>query len=283
MPKATVTKSVQQLEQHLRTRLLSRTTRRLAVTADGAAYYERALRLLADLEELDSSVAVSNVRPKGRLRIDLSTPLAQLVLIPALPAFFARYPEIQLEMGLSDRRTDLIAENVDCVIRGGDVTDQSLIARRIADMHMVTCAAPSYLKANGVPGEPGDLEGDHHVVSYFNASTGRPRPMTFARDDARIEIVGRYRIAVNEMSTYVTAALAGHGVVQVPLFLGRPHIEAGALDPILLEWSVPSVPLYVVYPPNRHLSNRLRVFVDWAAGLFASPRFTPLGGIITER
>ena len=142
MPKATLTKLVQTLESHLRTRLLNRTTRRVTVTPDGAAYYERVVRLLADLDEIDGSMALSQASPKGRLRIDISGPLANLLLIPALWDFHARYPDIQIDIGVTDRPVDLVAENVDCVVRGGEITDQSLIARRIGEMSFLACAAP---------------------------------------------------------------------------------------------------------------------------------------------
>jgi DNA-binding transcriptional LysR family regulator len=245
----------------------------LAVTVDGAAYYERAVRLLADLEELDGAVAASQARPKGRLHIDASVPLAQHIIIPALEGFYERYPEIQVEMGVSDRQTDLIAENVDCVIRGGDLTDQSLIARRIGELHMVTCATPEYLRRHGPPLVPADLQQTHIVVSYFSANNRRVRPFRLVRESDRVDVVGRHRTAVNEVSTYLAAGLAGHGVIQVPCFLVRPHLEAGTLRRVLEEWTTPAIPLHVVYPPNRHLSNKLRIFVDWVAGLFASPAF----------
>lgn len=275
MPKATVTKLVQELEAHLRTALLNRTTRRVSVTADGAAYYERAQRLLAELEELDGSMAVSQARPKGRLRIDVSAALAQHAILPALDGFLSAFPDIQLEIGVSDRPADLIAENVDCVIRGGVMTDQSLIARRIASLEMVTCAAPTYLDAHGMPAHPGDLDTSHCVVGYINAGTGRPRSISFTRDGETLEIRGRHRIAVNEAVTYLLAGLAGHGVIQTGRIMARAHLAAGRLRPVLAEWQAPILPLHIVYPPNRHLNNRTRVFVDWVAGLFAGGDFAP--------
>lgn len=275
VPKATITKHVQLLEAHLRAKLLSRTTRRMAVTVDGAAYYERAVRLLADLDELDSTVTASQALPKGRLRVDLSVPIAQSVIIPALSDFQSRYPDIQLELGVSDRRSDLVAENVDCVLRGGELIDQSLVARRIADMHMVTCAAPAYLARVGAPATPQALmEAPHEVVTYFNATTGQLRPFQFERDGETLSIAGRHHLAVNEISTYAVAGLAGQGVMQLTWFMAQQLMEQGRLIRVLPEWHVPSIPLYVVYPPNRHLSNKLRVFVDWAARLFATTAFT---------
>ena len=274
-PKATVSKLVQHLEAHLRTKLLSRTTRRLAVTSDGAAYYERAVRLLSDLEELDASVTASQGRPNGRLRIDVSSSIAQEIIVPALGGFFARYPGIQLSLGASDRTADFVADNVDCVIRAGTIGDLSLIARRIAEMHMTTCASPSYLDAHGAPADPRALEQGHVRVGYLKQRLAEPHPFSFVRGGETLEVAGRHQVAVNEGRTYLAAGLAGHGILQAPYFMVRPHLNSGALREVLPDWGVPPVPLHVVYPPNRHLSTRLRVFVDWAAGLFAAAALAP--------
>lgn len=268
-PKPTVTKLIQTLEQHLRTKLLNRTTRRVTVTPDGAAYYERAVQLIADVDELDSSMAAAQTRPKGKLRIDMSGALAQAFVIPALPGFFEAYPDIQIDFGVSDRQTDLIGENVDCVVRAGALTDQSLIARRIAELPMVTCAAPSYLARMGEPLHPFDLERDHELVTYFNAATGRTFGLDFSRNGETFEIKGRHKVALNEGSACVAATLAGLGITQPPAFMVERYFATGALRPILRDWTSEPLPLHVVYPPNRHLSNKLRVFVDWVAGLFA--------------
>lgn len=274
-PKPTVSKLVQQLEAHLQTRLLSRTTRRLAVTSDGAAYYERAVQLLSDLEELDASVTASQAQPKGKLRIDVSSSIAQEIIMPSLGRFFARFPDIQLDIGISDRVTDLVAENVDCVIRAGPIADLSLIARRIAELQMVTCAAPSYIQAHGIPEHPAVLARDHLIVGYLKHRLAEPYKLSFARGAELMEVAGRYQTAVNESQTYLSAALAGYGIIQVPYFMVRSHLENGAMRPVLAEWRVPPFPLHVVYPPNRHLSARLRVFVDWIAGVFAAADLAP--------
>jgi DNA-binding transcriptional LysR family regulator len=176
MPKPTLTKLIQGLEAHLRTKLLNRTTRRVTVTADGAAYYERAARILADVDELDGSMSLSQASPKGRLRIDISASLAMLIMIPALPQFHARYPDIQIDLGVTDRPVDLIGENVDCVVRAGEITDQSLIARRIAEFHFINCATPAYLARHGEPRHPAELARDHTVIGYsvrLRASSSR--------------------------------------------------------------------------------------------------------------
>jgi DNA-binding transcriptional LysR family regulator len=270
MPKPTVTKLIQTLEGHLRTQLLNRTTRRVIVTSDGAAYYERAIRLLADLDDLDGNMSLSQARPKGRLRIDVSASLAMLVIIPALPAFHARYPDIQIDLGATDRPVDLVGENVDCVIRGGTIADQSLVARRIGDMNFITCAAPAYLDRYGEPQHPRELETTHYGIGYFSAGTGQHHPFDFTLNGERHEVRARHVIAVNEGNAYVAAGLAGLGVLQGPEFMVLNHLQTGALRRVLHEWTSEPVPLHVVYPPNRHLSNKVRVFVDWIADLFAT-------------
>ena len=270
MPKATLTKLIQGLEGHLRTQLLHRTTRRVNVTPDGAAYYERTMRLLADLDELDGSMTQSQTTPSGKLRVDVSAAVARLCIIPALGTFQKRYPDIRIDLGVTDRPVDLIAENVDCVIRAGPLTDQSLIARRIAELEFITCASPDYIERRGEPQHPRDLESTHFVVGYFSTRTGRPYPLSFNLGGEGLEFPGRSLIAVNDGNAYVAAGVAGLGVVQAPRFMMRHEMATGALRPVLSEWTTESLPLYVVYPPNTHLSNRLRVFVDWIADLFAT-------------
>lgn len=270
LPKPTVTRLIQTLETHLQTKLLNRTTRRVTVTADGAAYYDRAVRILGEMDELESSMSRAKANPRGRLRIDVGASVGQMLLIPALPDFHARYPDIQIDLGVSDRPVDLIGENVDCVLRGGEITDQSLVARRIGEFHFVLAATPAYLKRHGVPRHPTDLEdGQHRVINYFSHRTGRPFPFTFEKGDERIELTGQHIVSVNDSNASLAASLAGLGIVRTTTFMARPHFDSGALVPLLLDWCADTIPIHVVYPPNRHLSTKLRVFVDWAADLFA--------------
>lgn len=270
MPKPTVTKLIQQLESHLRTKLLNRTTRRVGVTPDGAAYYERALALLSDLDELDGSMARSQASPSGRLRVDVASSLALFVLIPALPDFHARYPDIQLDLGVSDRPADLVAESIDCAIRGGDLTDPTLIARRIGQVQLMLCATPGYIQRHGMPQHPSDLENGHRVVTYFSARTGRHTSFDMVRGDEHYDLNLPYSVAVNDSTAYLAAGLAGLGIAQSIEPMIEPYLRSGALVPVLPEWRGSPIVLHVVYAPNRHLSSRLRVFVDWIAELFAS-------------
>lgn len=269
LPKPTVTKLIQQLEGHLHAQLLNRTTRRVTVTMDGAAYYERALRVLGEIDELDQSMTSSQARPSGRLRIDVSASFATDIILPALPGFHGRYPEIQIDMGLSDRPADLIGENLDLAIRAGAIEDQSLIARRIGEMMLITCATPDYLAKHGTPQHPRDLEDGHLAIGYRRAGTSRIMPFTFASPKETIEIQGDYVVSLNDGTGYVAAGLAGLGVMQVPTFMAMAHIASGRLVPILTDWCTKPKPLHIIYPPNRHLSNKVRVFVDWLAELFA--------------
>lgn len=271
LPKATVTRLIQTLETHLRTKLLNRTTRRVTVTPDGAAYYERATRLLGDLEELEGSMNQARMTPRGRIRVDVPGVVGREMIIPHLPEFYAKYPDIQIQMGVSDRPADLIGDNIDCVIRGGELTDQSLVARRIGEFHFVTCATPEYLRRHGTPAHPLELtQPPHRMVGYFSARTGKVMSDRFQRGDEVVEVVGNHLIAVNDANAYLNAGLAHLGVVQVTCFMAAPLLRSGGLVRLLEDWTVEPLPVYVVYPPNRHLSSKLRVFVDWVVELLGA-------------
>ena len=276
MPKPTVTKLVQGLESHLRIKLLNRTTRRVTVTPDGSAYYERVVRLLGDLEDIESSVTHAKERPRGRLRIDLGAAIASFVVLPALPEFLARYPEIHMECGVSDRPADLIGDNVDCVIRGGPLLEPSLVARHIGDLRWMTCATPTYLAHYGRPTRPTDLQSGHVLAAYFFARSGRLRPLVFERDGKRIEIQPSPRVAVNDGTAHFASLRAGIGIGQLLSFMVSASGANDELLPVLEDWQPPPMPVHVLYPANRHLSTKVRVFVDWAAELFARSPCTRL-------
>jgi LysR family transcriptional regulator for bpeEF and oprC len=263
MPNATLSKLVQELEAHLRTRLLLRTTRRVTVTPEGRDYYEKALRILRDLEDVDSSFSHGHGKPRGHLRIDIGGSTACDVLIPALPDFLARYPDIQLDLGVSDQTVDLIRDNVDCVIRGGPLNDSSLIGRHIGDATLITCATPGYLKAFGTPAYPEELRNGHRLVSYLSPQTGRAFPFRFERAGDKTEFKGEYRIGVNESNAHLAAALAGMGIIQSFTYALDSALQQGTIVEILREWRPASYPFHIIYPQNRHVSQRLRVFIDW--------------------
>jgi LysR family transcriptional regulator for bpeEF and oprC len=269
LPKASVTKQIQALESRLQVKLLNRTTRRVTVTADGAAYYERASRLISDLDDIEASMTNAQANPRGRLRVDVGAAIGSLVIVPALSTFHDRYPDIQLDLGVGDRPVDLIGDNVDCVIRGGDLTEQFLVARRIGSLPFLTVASPDYLKRYGTPAHPSELEdGSHRAIHFFSSRTGRPFPHMYEKGGEKIELAGRYQLAVNESNAHTAAVLAGLGVTQCTTFVAAPHLASGALVEVLQGWTRPVLPIHVVYPPNRHLSAKVRAFVDWAADLF---------------
>lgn len=270
MSKTSVTQLVQQLEARLRVRLLNRTTRKVNVTADGAAYYERVVRLLADMDDAETSLSSASAQPRGRLRVDVPSPLARMVLVPALPAFYDRYPDIQLDMGVSDRMVDLIGEHVDCVVRGGELTNQSLMARHVGDLRLGVYAAPGYLARAGTPLHPQELEDTHHrIVGFRWARTGKVFPYAMHCNGERINVLGRYVLAVDDGNAYLAAGLAGLGVLWLPDYMSRGHLERGELVRLFEPWQLEPMPLYVAFAPNRHVSAKLRVFIDWIAELMA--------------
>lgn len=270
LSKTSVTQLVQQLEARLRVRLINRTTRKLNVTADGAVYYDRVVRLLADMDDAETSLSTASAAPRGRLRIDVPSPLARMILVPALPEFHARYPDIQIDMGVSDRIVDLIDENVDCVVRGGELSDQSLIARRVADLQLGVFAAPSYLEHAGVPVHPRELEETHHrIVGFLWARTGKAVPYAMRRGDETVRVQGRYVLAVDDGNAYLAAGLAGMGVLWLPHYMSQPYRARGELVQLFADWKLDPMPLYLAFPPNRHVSTKLRVFIDWVVELMA--------------
>ncbi|RMQ32723.1 Transcriptional regulator, LysR family [Pseudomonas syringae pv. actinidiae] len=270
MSKTSVTQLVQQLEARLRVRLLNRTTRKVNVTADGAVYYERVVRLLADMDDAETSLSSAASLPRGRLRVDVPSPLASMLLMPAMPAFHARYPDIQIDMGVSDRIVDLIGENVDCVVRGGEITDQSLMARHVGDLQLGVYAAPGYLQRMGTPAHPLDLENSsHRIVGYLWARTGKALPYAMHRDGEQVRVQGRYALTVDDGNAYIAAGLAGMGILWLPDYMARPYLARGDLVPLFQDWQLDSMPMYVAFPPNRHVSIKVRVFIDWVIELMA--------------
>jgi LysR family transcriptional regulator, regulator for bpeEF and oprC len=268
MPKATATTLIQQLEAAIGVKLLNRTTRKVSVTPDGAAYYPRCVAILAEVQETEESLAQRRSTPSGRMRVDAPTLLARLVIVPALPEFFRRYPEIDLQLSSGERRADLIEEGVDCALWSGELEDSALVARRVGQLYVATCAAPSYLAANGYPHHPQELAA-HRCINHFAPHSGRVPEWVFAKDGARLSIPLRGFIALDDENSYVAAAEAGLGIAQIPAFVLKDAMERGMLELLLGDWFAEPVPLSLVYPQNRHLSNKVRVFVDWIAELFA--------------
>ena len=265
IPRPTATHAIQRLEEDLGVRLLERTTRTVRPTLDGALYHERCIRLLADLDEVEN--VFRNAEPKGPLRVDMQGTIARFFVMPALPGFIANYPGISLSLSEGDRMVDLITEGVDCVVRAGELSDSSLIGRRVAVFEQLTLASPGYLERHGIPSTPDDLDG-HRMVAYTASATGQPYPMEFKNDGRNWEIPLPYEIVVRGAEIYTASGVAGLGLIQVPRYRVQHQIAAGQLVPLLQNFPPPVMEVSVLYPQSRHLSSRVRVFIDWLTEMF---------------
>jgi DNA-binding transcriptional LysR family regulator len=271
MPNATVSKWVKSLEDHLGVKLLERSTRSVNVTTDGAAYYERTRHLLSELDDIEATLGRDRASPRGALRVDTGGSTASGILIPALPGFRARYPDIQLQLSVTDRTADLIAENIDCAIRS-TADDPALVSHPICKLRWTTCASPAYLAGHGTPLHPRQIVDEGHaVVGYFSASSGLTQALQFARDGERIALDSvRSPVMVSESNAHLATALAGLGIVHTLDFMARPAIERGELVPILTDWRPAPLEIYFAYPPSRRYSTKVRVFADWVGQVYAS-------------
>lgn len=267
MPNATATTLIQRLEAQLGVRLLNRTTRSVSVTPDGMAYYEHCCSILAQMHDAQEALGQRHASPSGHLRVEVPTLMARWVIVPALPSFFAAYPDIQLELSCSESRTALLENGIDCAVWSGDIEDSSLVARPVGQLYLATCAAPSYLAAQGRPAHPRDLA-THRCVQHLFQHSGRLAEWTFAKDQDYLKIPVKGSLCVNDENSYLAAAEAGLGIARIPAFVLKDAMQRGSLDPVLSEWLPDPLPLNVVYPQRRHLSGKVRVFVDWIAALF---------------
>jgi DNA-binding transcriptional LysR family regulator len=269
MPKTTVSGQLQALESQLGVKLLHRTTRRVSPTTDGAAYYERARSLLDDLDELEASVSRSRSLARGRVRVEMPSPVGRFLLIPALPGFVAQYPEVQLDIGCSERVVDLVQEGVDCAIRGGPVNEPDLVCRPIGQMRFSLCAAPAYLAASAPLESPADLV-QHRFLAFVFPASGRQHRIVLQRGEASFAIEQPPAMRFNSGGAYIAAAEAGLGLVSVPLAEAQAQLAAGTLREVLPGWTPASMPMSLVYPYSRHLSARVRAFADWATAVMHS-------------
>lgn len=266
VPRSTVTQVVQQLEERLNVRLLQRTTRVVKPTLDGEAYYRRCISILDDVD--DAEGAFSGAVPKGMLKVEVQGTLARHFLVPSLPDFFARYPDIELTMSESDRWVDLVQEGMDCALRYGKLPDSDLIAREVAMLERITCATPEYFRRFGTPKDLKSLEG-HRVVGIRSITTGSITSLEFT-GGAKLESVSLpATFAVTSPESYIAGTRLGLGIAQMPRFHIQDDLKNGSLVSVLKHLPPPSVPVSLVYPRNRQLSPRVRVFLDWATQEFA--------------
>ncbi|KAF0811452.1 HTH-type transcriptional regulator PgrR [Andreprevotia sp. IGB-42] len=269
IPRATVTNLMKRMEARLGARLLERTTRTVRLTHDGDAYYQRCLRLLADMEEAEG--AFRNTAPKGLLRVNLQGTLARHFVVPALAGFLAQYPQIELQISEDDRLVDLVREGIDCVLRAGNLQDSTMVGRRIALLQQVTCASPAYLAAHGTPLDPAALaDGGHRAVNYISSATGKAVPLEFTVAGQVLPVQLGGVVSVTGADLYAGAAVAGMGLVQVPRYRVQDDLAAERLHLVLADFPPPPMPVSVLYPQSRQLSARVRVFVQWLAQVFAA-------------
>jgi DNA-binding transcriptional LysR family regulator len=267
LPRSTVTEVVKRLEARLGARLLERTTRQVRPTLDGEAYYQRCLAILAEIEEAEA--AFTGAKPSGLLRVHVQGTLARHFMLPGLPGFLERYPGIQLRIGEGDRYVDLVREGVDCVLRVGRPADSSMVGRQVTLLEEATCASPAYLQRHGMPKSPDDLDG-HRMIGFVSSATGSVIPLEFWENGALRQVTLPITTSVVAAETYVAMARLGLGLIQVPRYRLQDDFANGVLVDLLPDFPPSPSPVYVLYPQNRQLSPRVRVFVDWLAAEFAA-------------
>jgi len=274
IPRATATYAIQELESRLNTRLLERSTRHVRPTLDGQAFYDRCVHVLSDLDDAEASLHHVAANPRGILRVDAHGTHATRILLPRINEFRSRYPNVDLVLSSGDRLVDLVREGIDCVIRAGDPRDSSLVARRLAIMPQVICASPEYLADFGIPKRPSELD-RHHAVKFFANSGTADYPFELIVDGQVRNFEMDGWLSVSDAENYVSGALRGCGLIQLPRFHVEEELQDGRLIEVLAKWASPEMRLSALYPYRRQLSPRVRVFVDWVSQIYEQ-KFGPL-------
>ena len=267
IPRSTVTDAIKQLEKRLGAQLFVRTTRHVNPTLDGQAYYHRCIEIIASVE--DAEGAFSGVKPRGLLRVEVQGTLARHFLLPELPVFLEKYPEIEFYMTEGDRFVDPVREGIDCVLRVGALQDSDMIARRVTMLDELTVASPSYLALFGQPEHPDELAEGHRMVGFRASGSIVPMPLEFMVEGKLRTVTIPAPVTVNAAESYTAAACLGFGIIQLPRYHAMKHIAEGKLTPILTAYPPTPSPVSVVYPRDRQLSPRVRVFIDWLVAIFA--------------
>lgn len=268
VPRPTVSLAIQQLEARMGTRLFNRTTRRVSLTQDGEAMIERATSLIADFDELEQQFRSHPGDLHGRLCVDVPSRIAQRHVAPALSDFFERHPNIQLDLGASDHNIDLIHEGIDCALRVGELSTSSLVARQLGIFTLANCASPAYLDRHGMPKTPADLT-KHFAVTYGQTASGKLAPWEWIEGGKLRTLAMQASVSVTNVETYIACCLAGLGLIQIPAFDVREHLERGELIEVLRDWPAPPMPVQIVYPHRRHLSKRVLAFSNWLVEILA--------------
>lgn len=266
LKRSTATDAIKQLETRLNVRLLQRTTRLVRPTLDGEAYYQRCLRILAEVE--DAEMAFADARPKGLLRIDVNPALARHFIFPGVAQFLAMYPDIELAISEGDRLVDLVREGIDCVIRVGELQDSDMVARSLGHFQEITCASPAYIAQWGLPRTLDELQKNHQMVGFRSSATGDILPLNFILDGRPQRLTLATSLTVSGSESLKEAARRGLGIIQVPHYGVADDLQSGALRRILEDIPAGSLPVSLLYPRNRQLSPRVRVFIDWMVKAF---------------
>jgi DNA-binding transcriptional LysR family regulator len=272
--KSLVSRQIAALESALGARLFQRTTRSLTLTEEGRRYHAQVVRILADIAEANQSLSNLQAAPRGLLRVNAPMSFGYLHLAPAIPDFLQQCPEVELDLTMNDRYVDLIEEGVDLALRLGRLADSSLVARKLAPARRVVCASPAYLKARGVPETPDDLK-QHQCLCYSNIAANDE--WRFVRRDGKswpVEVKGR--LHANNGDALREAALKDLGLVYLPTFIVGRDLQSGALVSVLTDYVAQDSGLYAVYPHARHLSPKVRAFVDFLASRFGAQPYWDL-------
>ncbi|RON71430.1 LysR family transcriptional regulator [Pseudomonas fluorescens] len=269
LPRSTVSEHVQALEALLGTRLLQRTTRKVQATQDGLVLYERSKDLLSHMDEIESLFRQDEASLVGRIRIDMPNILARRVVMPRLPQFMDRHPNLELEISSTDRRVDLLSEGFDCVVRVGAQPDQSVVARHLCDVSMINCASPAYLERYGVPQTLEDLA-QHRLVHYVGVLGSRSEGFVYEENGQIRRVAMAGSVTVNSTDAYEAACLGGFGIVQVPNTGLHSYLQTGELVAVLPQFNAPAMGVSLLYARQRHLPLRVRAFMDWLGEVIRS-------------
>jgi len=265
LSRAQISKSVMQLEKHLNSRLLNRTTRRISLTEIGRLYYERCKIILSDVEEIEEIASQQSINPHGRLTISVPTSFGILQLSDIIPHYLKQFPQVQISISLTDRFIDVVSEGFDLVLRIAELEDSSLIARKIAPCKRIFCASPDYLNKNGIPKVPQDLS-IHHCLTYSNELKPDSWILYGSNNIETIKVNGP--ICSDNGDILRTAAIAGLGITLLPTFIVGSDLSAGRLQQVLPDYCPPEISIYAVYPSRRFLSAKVRTFIDFLSDSF---------------
>lgn len=268
VPKASISQAVQQLEGKLHTQLFHRTTRSVQLTPDGHLFYQKCKDVLSEIDELETLFVSDDSQVSGVVRINLSQPMARHIVIPALPAFLQRYPQLSLELSSEDRQVDLVSEGYDCVIRTGEVQASGMIMRSIGQMAQANFVSPAYLQAHGEPRAIEDLQ-HHWLIHYQTSSHKRFDAFEYADAAGWQQLRMPSRICVNNTDAYRAACVAGLGIMQAPRLGAMEMLERGLLVEILPAWTAPAMKVSLLYPHRRNVSKRVRIVMDWLSATIA--------------